>query len=71
LYRASNQKKENQITSYFSDTTLGIVQCAGFCGAPWKGAIPQWEGSPTRQFSLRPVAIGAVAEETKRPKPSM
>jgi hypothetical protein len=30
-YRASNQKKENQITSYFSDTTLGIVQCAGFC----------------------------------------
>src|ERR1039457_5126451 len=31
LYRASNQKKENQITSYFSDTTLGIVQCAGLC----------------------------------------
>src|SRR5256886_1079741 len=28
-------------------------------------------GSPTRQLSLRPVAIGAVVEETKRPKPSV
>jgi hypothetical protein len=27
--------------------------------------------SPTRQLSLRPVAIGAVVEVTKRPKPSM
>jgi len=45
--------------------------CAVMCGAPWKGAIPQWEGSPTRQLSLQPVAIGAVVEETKRPKPSV
>jgi len=28
-------------------------------------------GSLTRQLSLRPVAIGAVVEETKRPKPSV
>jgi hypothetical protein len=28
-------------------------------------------GNPTRQLSLQPVAIGAVVEETKRPKPSM
>ena len=28
-------------------------------------------GNPTRQVSLRPVAIGAVVEETKRPKPSV
>lgn len=28
-------------------------------------------GSPTRQLSFRPVAIGAVVEETKRPKPSV
>lgn len=26
---------------------------------------------PTRQLSLQPVAIGAVVEETKRPKPSL
>ena len=26
---------------------------------------------PTRQLSLQPVAIGAVVEETKRPKPSV
>jgi len=27
--------------------------------------------NPTRQLSLQPVAIGAVVEATKRPKPSM
>ena len=27
--------------------------------------------NPTRQLSLQPVAIGAVVEVTKRPKPSV
>jgi len=36
LYRASNQKKENQITSYFSDTTLAALSVAPmeFCPHP-------------------------------------
>jgi hypothetical protein len=35
-----------------------------------ESAISQWN-RPTRQLSLRPVAIGAVVEVTKRLKPSV
>ncbi len=42
-----------------------ILQCAV------KGAFSQWVKIPTRQLSLQPVAIGAVVEATKRPKPSV
>ena len=44
---------------------------SGVSGAPCKGASLQWETNPTWQLSLQPVAIGAVAEVTKQPKPSV
>lgn len=39
-----------------------------FC-APWKGTVVQWVQIPSGNFSLQPVAIGAVVEVTKRLKP--
>ena len=38
--------------------------------APWKRALSQWGIDPPGRLSLQPVAIGAVAEVTKRPEPS-
>ena len=38
--------------------------------APQKRALSQWEIDPPGRGSLKPVAIGAVVEVTKRPKPS-
>jgi hypothetical protein len=37
--------------------------------APCKGADSQWVQVPPGNWSLQPVAIGAVVEVTKRPKP--
>jgi hypothetical protein len=54
-----------QILDFFGIPLARIIQCAVQRRSSSVGA------TPTRQLSLRPVAIGAAAEVTKLPKPSM
>ena len=60
-----NQEKAGSAVQPVDDTLARIIQCAVQRRSSSVGAIP------TRQLSLRPVAIGAAAEVTKLPKPSM
>jgi hypothetical protein len=53
------------LRSRFTGALTRIIQCAVQRRRSTVGA------TPTRQLSLRPVAIGAAVEVTKLPKPSM
>lgn len=56
-------------------TYTGTLQGEAPCNTTYRCAVPRHGlsagANPARQLSLRPVAIGAVVEATKRLKPSV